>query len=236
MFKTAFYLAVVPTCFSGSLYHKWTAQYDALGNEIETAFFGSDGQPVLHKNGNHKWTAQYDVRGNEIETAYFGIDGQPVLLEYGYHKWTSQFDVRGNEIESAFFGSDGQPVFLKEGYHRVISQYDEKGNLIDRQFFDVEGQQIDFWKMLREAFTPKQVTVVSILPDSQAKTLGIQAGDIFTHYDGKAIVNAALLVANRQQEPADGAAKELKILRDGKELSFMVKPGKIGVELRDSVK
>jgi len=80
------------------------------------------------------------------------------------------------------------------------------------------------------------VVVVSIVPDSQGEKLGIQAGDILTEYGGKPIFNMALFIFNRNSEPADGPAKTLKILRNGKELTFMVKPGKIGVELKDQVK
>jgi hypothetical protein len=39
-----------------------------------------------------------------------------------------------------------------------------------------------------------------------------------------------LFIFNRNNEFADGPAKELKVLRDGRKLTFMVKSGKIGVE------
>lgn len=41
----------------------------------------------------------------------------------------------------------------------------------------------------------------------------------------------------RAKEPADGAAKELTVLRDGKSLTFQLKPDKIGVvELAEKLK
>jgi len=122
----------------------------------------------------------------------------------------------------------------------VVQEFDELGNVVDKQFFDINGQPLknspSLFQAFMEAVTPKQVTVVSILPDSQAEQLGIQAGDILTEYDGQAVFNTALFIFNRNQEPADGPAKALKISRNGEELILMVKPGKIGAELEDRVK
>jgi tetratricopeptide (TPR) repeat protein len=81
-----------------------------------------------------------------------------------------------------------------------------------------------------------QVIAKRILPNSQAERLGIQVGDIFTHYDNKPVLDRNRFIYGRSKEPADGPAKELKVLREGKELVFKVKPGKMGVELEERVK
>ena len=36
--------------------HRWTARYDERGNCIETACFGLDDKPCLHKDSVHRWT------------------------------------------------------------------------------------------------------------------------------------------------------------------------------------
>jgi tetratricopeptide (TPR) repeat protein len=81
-----------------------------------------------------------------------------------------------------------------------------------------------------------QVVVERVLPDSPAAQLGIQSGDIFTHYNQQPILGRAQFIQGRAKEPADGAAKELTVLRDGKSLTFQLKPGKIGVELEEKLK
>jgi tetratricopeptide (TPR) repeat protein len=81
-----------------------------------------------------------------------------------------------------------------------------------------------------------QVIVKQVLPDSRAAQLGIQVGDIFTHYNQQPILGMAQFIQGRAKEPADGAAKELTVLRDGKSLTFQLKPGKIGVELEEKLK
>ncbi len=81
-----------------------------------------------------------------------------------------------------------------------------------------------------------QVIATKLFPNSQAEQLGIKVGDIFTHYDNKPVLDRNRFIYGRSKEPADGPAKELKVLREGKELVFKVKPGKIGVELEERVK
>ncbi len=81
-----------------------------------------------------------------------------------------------------------------------------------------------------------QVIVEQVLPDSRAVQLGIQAGDIFTHYDQQPILDSAQFIQGRAKEPADGAAKELTVLRDDKSLTFQLKSSKIGVELEEKLK
>jgi len=66
--------------------------------------------------------------------------------------------------------------------------------------------------------------------------LGIKVGDIFTYYDNQPVLGINRFIYGRNQEPANGLEKELKVLRDGKELIFKVKPGKIGAELEEKVK
>ena len=75
-----------------------------------------------------------------------------------------------------------------------------------------------------------------VLLDSRAAQLGIQVGDIFTHYGQQPILGRSQLMRGRAKEPADGTAKELTVLRDGKSLTFQLKPVKIGVELEEKLK
>jgi S1-C subfamily serine protease len=77
------------------------------------------------------------------------------------------------------------------------------------------------------------VVVKLVTPDRQAGKLGIQAGDLFTHYDGKLIFNQTHFTNHRNAEPAEGMAKELKVWRASKALTLRVSLGKLGVELEN---
>src|SRR5262249_44847944 len=87
-----------------------TCKYNARGKEIEWAFFGLDGKPSRHTDGNARGTARYDERGNELERAFFGVDGKPTLLKDGYARVAHTYDRQGSPISARYFGSDGRPV------------------------------------------------------------------------------------------------------------------------------
>jgi hypothetical protein len=107
-------------------------------NEIETAFFGMDGEQVLNKNGREKWTTKFDERDNEIETAFFGINGEPVALKSGYTRRTARFDERVNGIEKSCFDFTGKPTLNTEvGAARVTTKFDERRKKIETAYFGV---------------------------------------------------------------------------------------------------
>jgi len=80
-----------------------------------------------------------------------------------------------------------------------------------------------------------QVQIKTILPDSQAEQVGIKPNDILLSYNNKPILSAAAFRYLRSLEPSTNGATELKVLRNGKELVFKIKPGKIGAELQEQV-
>ena len=149
---------------------KWINTYDAKGNQIRRAYFGIDGQPCLHNDGNAGWTAEYD-KGSKTRMAYFGIDGEPCLIDDGYAGWNSGYNDEGNEIRRAFFGINDEPVPLTgdnpydswektwhengeavtltlfyrvkehpDGYAKETAKFDELGNIIEIAYFGIDGQ------------------------------------------------------------------------------------------------
>ena len=123
-------------------YASWESIYDERGNEIKRCYFGVDGKPVLHKDGNAGWEAIYDERGNEIKRCYFGVDGKPILHKDGYAAWESIYDERGNEIKCSFFGIDGKPVLNSDGYSIREQDYDEHGSVTEIRFLGTDGAPI----------------------------------------------------------------------------------------------
>ncbi len=245
MEETIFDTQGQPTFYKQTGLHKISTHYDDQFNEVrinsfdifgnlvfkqdlrgkvnEATCFDEAGKPsVFSETGVHKIVTRHDERDNIVEGTAFDAQGQPAIIKGGHHKWVSRFDKQNHEIERMFFGTDGQKILLESGYHKWSSQFDAQGNQTERTYFDTEGNPLTM-----------KVIVISVFPDSQGEKLGIQVGDIFTHYDGKPITDMTSFIAGRTAEPADGPAKELKVLRDGKELTFMVKPEKIGVELQD---
>jgi YD repeat-containing protein len=145
-------------------------RYDERGNQIETAYFDTEGRPVATKDGYHKSTARYDKRGNKIEWAYFDTEGRPVAINDGYHKSTARYDERGNQIEWAYFDTEGRPVAMKAGYHKSTARYDKRGNKIEAAYFDTEGRPVaikDGYARVRYRFDSKGRQVEEAFFDSE---------------------------------------------------------------------
>jgi len=80
-----------------------------------------------------------------------------------------------------------------------------------------------------------QVVVKQIVPGSSASLLGIEIGDIFTHYNQQSILGKSQFTEKFAKEFADTIG-EFKLLRDGKMLTFQLKPNEIEVELEEKLK
>jgi hypothetical protein len=81
---------------------------------------------------------------------------------------------------------------------------------------------------------PTELVVTIVLPGGQAEKLGFQVGDVVTYYAGERLHGDFLaFIKRREVEPADSLAHELRLRRQGRELQFEVKPGKLGLGLQD---
>ena len=119
---------------------KWTARFDDRDNQIERAFFGLQGQPVVLKDGFARWTARFDDCGHRLEEAYFGVDGKPMLGSQGAAGFTYKYDEFGNRIEIAAFGLDGHPILLNEGFAKWTARFNARGNQLELAYFGVDGK------------------------------------------------------------------------------------------------
>ena len=139
---------------------------DDKGREIEQAWFGRDGKPLVADSGNTKVTSRYDSRGevreksywilNErgnyvlrrrtdfadrtLEQAYFTPEGRPTLHKEGHHRETRTYDTRGNWTEQAYFDEQGRPMVNRHGIAREVSVYDDSKREISRSWFDAAGK------------------------------------------------------------------------------------------------
>ena len=80
--------------------------YNALGNIVEWAHFGTQGEKVVGtKEDYHRATVVSDERGNRAEFTAFGPDDKPMLLKKeGYARNVMRYDVRDHLVEDAYFG------------------------------------------------------------------------------------------------------------------------------------
>src|SRR5262249_45211289 len=161
----------------------------------------------------------YDNAGNKIETRFFGKNDNPIAHDDGNAGWNANYDWRGNMTEMTYVGTEGQPIMMKWGYASWRADFNDRGTLVHSSYFDARGKPVRV-----------HVTVVEIVPDSQAERLGLQAGDVLVTYDNREVTDIAAFIAGRADEKGS-KTHELQVLRDGKTLGFRVVPGMLGATI-----
>ncbi len=144
-------------------------RYDDQGHVIEMAYFGPDGKPTRHKDGNAVWRAEYDAQGNQVALIYLDESGKPVRIKDGYARVTKRYDEQGNLIEMVSLDEAGRPVRDNTGYIGVTKRYDEQNRMIEETRtgfdstkegyasaiirYDTQGHVVD-WACFDEAGKP----------------------------------------------------------------------------------
>ena len=104
-------------------YHKQTYLYDQHDRNIEEAYWGTNGQPIM-VNGYHKETYKYAENSNNIvEDAIFDTKGNPINNSIGYHKVIITYNDEGTiQLTRKYYKANGS-LFATErwnGYEWVI--------------------------------------------------------------------------------------------------------------------
>ena len=201
-----------------------TNKYDDRGYKIETAYYDERNHPTLSKDGDAKQRDKYNDQGQLIERAFFGFDSAPVILKkFGYAKQRWSYDARGKVSQIAYFDSGDRLARNAYGFATIKFSYDDIGRETRWEYLDVNG---------RPVFT--RVTVDKIEVDSKSQRIGLQVGDLILDYDGQEVADTRVF---RELELVKGERpRTLTILRDGKDLSIDVPPGRLtGLETTDKV-
>ena len=90
--------------------------FDAVGNEIETRYFGPTNQPIRnHEFGAHVMRQRYDALGQVVEQTFFDEHNRPVrCTDDGAHRVRKKYDAYGGQIEEAYFDEADNPVLELE--------------------------------------------------------------------------------------------------------------------------
>jgi hypothetical protein len=131
-----------PTLERNSGIHRVINVFDGRGKVTRKRYWGPEGEPFLHKDGNHGWDAQYDDRGNQTLTTYVGLDEKPVLLTSRFATMKSEFDAGGRETRMGLFGVNGEPVLHKDGHHGWESKYDDRGRRVQKTYLGLDDKPI----------------------------------------------------------------------------------------------
>ncbi len=147
-----FDVAGQPTLERDSGIHRVVNVFDGRGKVTHKRYWGPNGEPFLHKEGNHGWDGQYDDRGNRIATTYLGLDEKPVLLTAGFATMKSTYDAGGRETRMSLHGVNDEPVLHKDGHHGWESKYDDHGRRSQKTYLGLDDKPIrmpDGYAMLK---------------------------------------------------------------------------------------
>jgi hypothetical protein len=122
--------------------HRVVNIFDGRGKVTRKRYWGTNGEPFLHKDGNHGWDGQYDERGNRTATTYVGLDEKPVLLTAGFATMKSTYDAGGRETRMSLHGVNDEPVLHKDGHHGWESKYDDHGRRSQKTYLGLDGKPI----------------------------------------------------------------------------------------------
>jgi hypothetical protein len=131
-----------PTLERDSGIHRVVNVFDGRGKVTHKRYWGTNGEPFLHKDGNHGWDARYDDRGNRTATTYLGLDEKPVLLTAGFATMKSTYDAGGRETRMSLHGVNDEPVLHKDGHHGWESEYDDHGRRSRKTYLGLDGKPI----------------------------------------------------------------------------------------------
>lgn len=91
---------------------------------------------------------------------------------------------------------------------------------------DIPEEQLARTFQVARDSTPR-LAISRIVPGSQAETLNLMAGDIILTYNGNRVLSTDVLIERIAENRAPSV--EMVILRDGEELAFSLKKGKVGI-------
>jgi YD repeat-containing protein len=240
----------------GNTYAIVRYEFTAQGKQFTTRYFGTDEQPVVAKDGCAITREDGNARGDSLRDACFDVNGRPMasMSTYGAAVVTFAYDAGGLQTEVAGFDPAGNPVEITYGYARFKVTEDSAGNVAQKDYFDRYGVLILRWTPAKScnvsqpgASNPtadciisdasraflrsgpkKSVLVVSGISDnSTAMKIQLHLGDVLLENDG--ITSLEELRQHFKSGPDH--LRTLIILRNGKQISFEIPKGLIGVTI-----
>jgi len=172
----------------------------------------------------------YESQGSYVQAKPL-LERSLAITEKALGKEHPDFAIRLNNFAGLYYaqGDYAQARLLYERSLKILE------NVLDKEHPNVLTAKENLKLSTASLEHRLKVRVTRIIPESPAAKMGIQVGDIFTKYDNNNIINMDIFIVGRNQESKEGAPKLLQVLRNGKELTFMISPGKIGAVLENYI-
>ncbi len=116
--------------------------YDEKLRKVRDEYYGTDGQPILRKEGWFACDFDYDRHGNITSLRYYDCDGVPTLIREGYAERRRSFDARNQVLREEYYGTDGQPILSAQGCAASAYTYDDRGNVTVLRHYGLDGTPV----------------------------------------------------------------------------------------------
>ena len=103
--------------------------YDKNHHQLETRYYGTDGQLIETKEGYAIARNTYNALGNCTETRTFDSQERPCNRGKGYARKTAKYDYHGRITEESYFDVNGKPCNDTTGVSTRKYTYDHFGNV-----------------------------------------------------------------------------------------------------------
>lgn len=122
-----------------------TFEWDEMGREMGSAFWGPDGEPVVHaERGFHRVRIRTHPTIGYLSTdlTVWGAGGEPALAPDGCHSWQGDFDVPGAVLDEVCLDVDGQRIVNRLGYSRARYMADDLGRPTGVAYLGLEDEPV----------------------------------------------------------------------------------------------
>ncbi len=134
-----------PVISQSADYHKIVYEYDERCNQLSSAYYGPDNEPLLNRFGRFKSKNEYDNNDRQLRNTTYGINDEPVANSYGVagssYEYKNGLTTRTTRFDEHFKTTRASAA--GDGIAIIKYEYDDRGNQIKQSYFDENDQPIN---------------------------------------------------------------------------------------------
>jgi len=127
-----------------------TTSWDEADNPNRLAWFGPDGEAVVHRNAGHTLRQAFDDRGMVVRESSFDAAGEPLRVR-GIHQRRYTYDGLGRRTSMSLFDDREHPISEPRhtedearffGFHRLEEEFDDQRRTLTSRTIGPTGQLV----------------------------------------------------------------------------------------------
>ncbi len=200
----------------GDGYARITFVKDVHGGDLETAYYGVDGKPVVLKQGYARVVRNYDEYGDLVAEAYLDTDGHLALKNCAFARFVRINDRHGRLVEGRFYGLDDLPTTKNSlGAPRFTISYGQGDQIIERLLHHKNGliehqrlQNTDPFGSAAETTVTDSTGKLVDGPDGYARCSFVGKEPNCANGAGEPVVEVAVIEEVAMDQPAERALRK----------------------------